>query len=155
MPNETISHPGSIEVDVLDGTQKARIKKWKMRDRAELRPRIGKLFEKIMSLEGKTVDFSLAAVFLNAEEECSEIARLCVEFPYSDTKFDDLNWEDLPTIVQAVWTLNIVGPEGAGLVGKATGLLAPLLSSRMKTESKPSGPVSASLPVVGEQAPSA
>lgn len=151
----TMSHPGSIEIEVLEGTQKARVKKWKMRDRAELRPRIAKLFEKIVSAEGKTIDFNLASIFMHAEEECAEIARVSVEFPYGSIQFDDLNWEDLPTIVQAVWTLNIVGPEGTGVVGKATSLLAPLFSSRTTSESKPSGPVSASLPDAGDQPQSA
>lgn len=155
MSNGTISHPGSIEIEVLGGQHKARVRKWKMRDRAELRPRIAKLFEKVVSMEGKSFDLSLATIFMNAEEECAEIARVCVEFPYSDIKFDDLDWEDLPTIVQAVWTLNIIGPDGSGLVGKAGGLLAPLLSSRTAIASKPSGPDSVSSPAAGEQLPSA
>ena len=147
MAEGTLSHPRTIDVLVLDGTRSVSVRKWKMRERAELRPRILELFQKISALEGTTIDFGLASVFLHAEEECAEIARLTSTTP-DGLEWDDLDWEDLPDIVQAVWSLNIVTPTGGGLLGKAGGLLAEL-SSPKTTESKLSGPDSASSPEAG------
>lgn len=137
MAEGTMSHPGSVDVSVLDGERQVKIRKWKMRDRANLRPRLATLFEKIVTAQGQTVDLSLAGLFMHAEDECAAIAEASIDLP-SGLAFDDLYWEDLATIVQAIWTLNVVNPSGGGLVGKAGSLLGPMLSTR-PTESKPNG----------------
>jgi len=123
-----------------------------MRDRAELKPRIAKIFEKFTAMQGQQVDFSLATIFTHAEDEVAEICRLSCDL--GDLDWDDLDWEDVPVIAQAVWELNIITEAGGGLVGKTAGLLAPMLSSPQKTESAPSGPDSVSSPADGEAAPS-
>ena len=144
MADGTIAHPTSREVAVLEDTRHVTVRKWKMRDRASLRPRIALLFEKLVGMQEKVgLDVGLADVFMHAEEECAEIARASTSMP-DGLEWDELNWEDLASIVQVVWLVNVVSPDGGGMMGKAGSLLGPLLSTK-QTESKPSGPVSVSL----------
>jgi hypothetical protein len=152
MAEGTISHPQNVEVQVLSDTRHVTVRKWKMRDRAELRPRIASLFEKLASMESVSLDVGLAQIFLHAEEECEHIARVSTAMP-ADLEWDDLDWEDLASIAQSVWLVNIVGPDGGGMLGKVGSLLGPLLSTK-QTESKPSGPVSVSSPDDGAPAQS-
>lgn len=142
MAEGTIAHPNNVEVAVLGGTRHVTVRKWKMRDRAELRPRIASLFQKIAGMEGASLDMGLAEVFITAEEECAQIAQVSTIMP-EDLDWEDLDWEDLASIVQVVWTVNIVSPEGGGMMGKVGSLLGPMLSTKT-TESKPSGPDSVS-----------
>ena len=153
MAEGTIAHPSNVEVAVLGDSRHVTVRKWKMRDRAELRPRISALFQKIAGMEGASLDMGLAEVFMTAEEECAHIARVSTLMP-EDLDWDDLDWEDLASIVQVVWTVNIVGPDGGGMMGKVGSLLGPLLSTKT-TESKPSGQDSASLPDSGPPPPNA
>ena len=152
MAEGTIAHPRNVEVPVLGETRHVTVRKWKMRDRAELRPRLAGLFEKISGMEGIQVGTALADVFMHAEDECAHIAKASTTMP-EDLEWDDLDWEDLAAIVQSVWLLNVVSPDGGGMMGKVLSLLAPLLSTTT-TESKPSGPDSASLPESGVPAQS-
>lgn len=147
MAEGTIAHPRTVEVPVLDGTRHVTVRKWKMRDRANLRPRLATLFAKVSGMEGLAINLGLAEVFMHAEEECAEIAKVTTVMP-EDLEWDDLDWEDLAAIVQAVWLLNVVGPDGEGMVGKVGSLLGPMLSTR-PTETKPSGPDSVSSPEDG------
>ena len=144
MAEGTIAHPRNMEVPVLGDTRHVTIRKWKMRDRAELRPRLAALFQKLVSIDGAKLDVGLAEVFIHAEDECAEIARASTSMP-DGLEWDDLDWEDLAAIVSGVWFLNIVGPDGGGMVGKVGSLLGPMLSAN-QTESKPSGQDSVSSP---------
>jgi len=145
MPSEgTLAHPRSVEVPVLGGERHVTVRKWKMRDRANLRPRLANLFSKISSMEGQALNLGLAEVFMHAEDECAAIAEASTSMP-EGLEWDDLDWEDLAAIVQTVWTVNVITPDGGGMVGKVGSLLGPLLSTR-QTESKPSGQDSASSP---------
>ena len=148
MAEGTIAHPRNVEVPVLDGERHVTVRKWKMRDRSELRPRLASLFAKIAGMEGMALNLGLAEVFMHAEDECAAIAQASTSMP-EDLPWDDLDWEDLAAIVQAVWTLNVAGPEGQGMVGKVGSLLGPLLSMK-GSESKPSGLASVSSPDDGE-----
>lgn len=144
-----MSHPRTIEVSVLGGERHVTVRKWKMRERAILRPRLTELFEKVIALQEQSdgINLSLVSVFMHAEGECAAIAEASTSMP-DDLKWDDLDWEDLPDIVQAVWSLNVAG----GLMGKVGSLLGPLLSTN-PTASKPSGQDFASSPAAGEVAP--
>lgn len=153
MAEGTISHPRNVEVAVMGDERHVTVRKWKMRDRAELRPRIASLFEKIANMEGASLNAGLAEVFLHAEDECAEIAQCSTTLP-EDLEWDDLDWEDLASIVQTVWTLNIASADGGGMMGKVVSLLGPLLSTN-PTASKPSGLDSVSLPDGGEPAQNA
>ena len=144
MEEGTIAHPRNVEVAVLGGERHVTVRKWKMRDRAELRPRLAKLFAKVAGMEGQSLNLGLAEVFMHAEEECAEIAKVSTDMP-KDLEWDDLDWEDLAAIVQTVWAVNVIPPDGGGMVGKVGSLLGPLLSTR-PTESKPSGQDSVSSP---------
>jgi hypothetical protein len=149
MAEGTLAHPRNVEVAVLGDTRHVTVRKWKMRDRAELRPRLAALFAKVAGMEGQALNLGLAEVFMHAEEECAEIARVSTVMP-EDLEWDDLDWEDLAAIVQTVWLLNVVGPDGGGLAGKVGSLLGPMLSTN-PTESKPSGQDSACSPDGGAQ----
>lgn len=137
MTEGTIAHPRNVEVAVLGGERHVTVRKWKMRDRAELRPRLATLFAKIATLEGLALNLGLAEIFMHAEDECAEIAKVSTVMP-EGLPWDELDWEDLAAIVQVVWTLNVMGPDGGGMAGKVGSLLGPLLSTS-PTESKPSG----------------
>jgi hypothetical protein len=152
MTEGTMAHPRTVEVPVLGEERHVTVRKWKMRDRAELRPRIASLFEKLANMEGASMNAGLAEIFLHAEDECAEIAQCSTTMP-ADLEWGDLDWEDLAAIVQTVWVLNIASPDGGGMMGKVVSLLAPLLSTS-PTESKPSGPDSVSLPDGGAPAQS-
>ncbi len=152
MSTGTTSHPAVLEVAVLSNERHVTVRKWKMRDRANLRPRLLALFQKLADVQGNAVNLGMTEMFMHAENECAEIAQASTTVPDGLT-WDDLDWEDLPDIVQAVWTLNVAGPDGGGLVGKVGSLLGPLLSTT-ETESNPSGQDSASLPGDGEPLPS-
>ena len=148
MAEGTLAHPRNVEVKVLGDSRHVTVRKWKMRDRSLLRPRLAELFSKIAGMEGKAVNLGLAEVFMHAEDECAEIAKISTNMP-EDLEWEDLDWEDLAAIVSVVWSLNVAGPEGGGLVGKVGSLLGPLLSTK-QTESKPSGLASVSSPESGE-----
>jgi len=153
MSEGTTSHPATLDVAVLNGERHITVRKWKMRDRATLRPRLVALFQKLVEVQGTALNMGMTDIFMHAEDECAEIARASCSVP-EDIEWDDLDWEDLPDIVQAVWTLNVASPNGGGLVGKVGSLLGPLLSTT-ETENKPSGQDSVSSPAGGEQSPSA
>jgi hypothetical protein len=150
MSEGTIAHPRVMDVEVLSGERHVTIRKWKMRDRAELRPRLAALFQKIVSLEGAKMDIGLAEIFMHAEDECAAIAETSTSMP-PGLAWGDLDWEDLSAIVSAVWILNVAGPDGSGMAGKVGSLLGPMLSTN-QTESKPSGPDSVSSPDDGAPA---
>lgn len=167
----TLAHPGYSEVPVgPEGKITARINKWTMAQRAELKPQLARLIERIMSVKASP-DLDLAVLFDSAEDEIAQICRLCTILPEGKS-FDDLLWEDLPVLAQAIWETNIITEDGGGVAGKLTSLLAPLLAqvfksgqmralalamaeSQSKTASKQRQPDSPSSPGGGEPTPSA
>jgi len=152
MAEGTISHPLSTSVPVLGEMHNVTVRKWKMRDRAELRPRLATLFQKLSTMQGASLELGLTEIFSYAEDECAAIAEASTVMP-EGLAWGDLDWEDLPAIVSAVWFLNVMGPDGGGMVGKVGSLLGPLLSTK-PIESKPSGQDSVSSPDGGEVPPS-
>jgi hypothetical protein len=143
MPTDhgTLSHPGSttITAHIDDEEIKVTIRKWKMRDRAELKPRIVRVLEKITGRNGE-MTLDLASMMLVAEEEIYEIAKVSAVLP-DGKEFDDMDLNDLVDIAQAVWVTNILGPEGGGLMGKLGILLAPILETKsaQKTSNEQNG----------------
>lgn len=122
------AHPKTKIVELCDGDVKARIPKWTMAMRAEIKPRLVGLLQQVgVKAEDGTVVTGIAGLFQFAEDELVEICRACVKLP-EGTGFDDLLWEDLPIMVQAIWEHNIVTDDGKGLAGKALSLLAPLMA---------------------------
>jgi len=122
-----LAHPQAKVIELSDGAVKARVPKWTMAVRADVKPRLVGLLEQVgkRSADGAVVS-GIADLFAFAEDELVEICRMCVKLP-DGVGFDDLLWEDLPIMVQAIWEHNIVTDSGGGLGGKALSLFMPLL----------------------------
>lgn len=120
-------HPGYSLVPVLDGAAQAKIRKWTMAQRADIKPRLAAVLMKIADLRSNTAQFTLPGFFTEAEDEIAEICRVSVELP-EGISFDDLHWADLPVLAQGVWDTNIVTEDGGGLAGKLISLVAPVLA---------------------------
>lgn len=126
----SLAQPGHTVVRLAGGTVKGIVRPWTMAQRAELKPRVIGLLDRLGTLDGKGLELNLATVFSEAEEELIEIARLSVELP-DGVAFDQLLWEDLPIIVQAVWETSVARADGTGLLGKAAGLLGNALGTAL------------------------
>ncbi len=116
----TLAHRVARVVDVCGGEFKVKVRPWVMSQRAELKPKLAKLLERVQAGSG---DLSLASVIVEAEEEIVEIAKATAEMPEGLT-WDELLWEDLPSIAQAIWETSVVTLGGGGIAGKALALLA-------------------------------
>jgi len=122
-----IAHPQAKAISLCDGTVTARIPKWTMAKRADVKPRIVGLLEQVGNKAGDgTVVTGIADLFAVGEEELVQICKVCVELP-DGVSFDDLLWEDLPIMVQAIWETNVQTDEGGGIGGKALSLFMPLM----------------------------
>jgi len=125
--NGTVAHPGFTKVKLRGGEYEGKVRPWTMAQRAEIKPALGAILERVESMRnGREVDVSLPTLFLKAENEIAELCRISVELPVG-VSWDDLFWEDLANIAQAVWETNIVTGNGGGLAGKLLGLLSPFL----------------------------
>lgn len=122
-------HPPSVDLVLMLTTGEEKfvtLRPWSMGQRGELRPRIEALLAKLGATQGGAAALdagSLAAIYLDAEEELAQLARASLP---EDFPWDDLAWEELPVIVQALWRLNIAREDGGGLLGKVTGGLIQL-----------------------------
>lgn len=122
-----IAHPQAKIVDVIGGQYQAKVPKWTMAMRAECKPRIAAILERVEGRFNAGQPISgLADLFTFAESELVDITRTCVVLP-DGLAFDDLLWEDLPLLVQAIWEHNLVTDEGEGLAGKVMSLFVPLM----------------------------
>ncbi|MGH3997605.1 MAG: hypothetical protein ACRDTJ_09110 [Pseudonocardiaceae bacterium] len=133
----SIVHPASRRVPVVGGQASVEVRPWTMAQRAALRPRITTLLAKVLELEQnplKGVD--LPQLFELAEDEIAEVVRASVHLP-PELAWDELSWEDLPVLAQAVWEICIARPDG-GLGGKVARALAGALTlPRGKSSSPP------------------
>lgn len=123
--NGTAAHPGFTKVKLKGGEIEGKIRPWTMAKRAELKPALGAIIARVEDLRGDE-GFSFPKLLMEAEEELIQIAQVSVELPEGVT-FDELLWEDLPNLVQAIWETNIITEAGGGLGGKLVSLLKPLL----------------------------
>ncbi len=131
----SLAHPGYTVVKLQGGNLEGKVRPWTMAQRAELKPILMRLLETLGGLDRKeNQDLSLAAVFSEAEEEFMVLAEMSVELP-SDVKWDELYWEDGPTIVQAVWETSLAREDGQGLMGKVMGVLGTALTSALQAQS--------------------
>jgi hypothetical protein len=127
----SLAHPGYTVVKLQGGSLEGRVRPWTMAQRAELKPILLELLELLSGLDKPNGELSLAAIFSEAEDEFTEIARLSVELP-KDAVWDDLYWEDVPVIIQAVWETSLVRDNGTGLMGKVMGVLATALTAAVQ-----------------------
>lgn len=125
--NADLSHRTAREIDICGGTKKAKVRPWTMADRAEMKPMVAAVLARVQG-EGASGNLSLASIMVDAEEELVDIARATVELP-KGVKWDDLLWEDLPSIVQAIWETSIVTNDGGGVAGKALALIGGMTRS--------------------------
>jgi hypothetical protein len=125
-----VAHPPTQKVELSTG-KKLTLRPWTMAQRAELRPRIGKLLEELAKLEGGEQGFSaeaplgqrLAGLFMALEDEVTEIVRESIPLTaLSAEEWDAISWgDDVPTLAMAIWELNLARP--GGVMGKlAAGL---------------------------------
>jgi hypothetical protein len=121
----SVAHPPTLTIDLSDGS-KVTLKPWTMAQRAQIRPALSQLLGHLSLLEGGLAAIGqqgLIELFLTAEEQVVDLCRATVANQINDEQWDELAWEDLPVIAQAIWELNVVRPDGGGLLGKmAAGL---------------------------------
>lgn len=159
---QSVAHPPVARIEVMCGAHTVSIRPWTMAQRAELRPRVADIIDRIMQLQMTPATVDLAQLFVHAENEIAEIVRASIELPDGLT-WDQLLWEDLPSLAQAVWEIAIVRADGGGLAGKVMGVVAEALSSKtvldaLLTSQQPSATSSSdspSLPDAGAPTPSA
>lgn len=127
--NDQVSglHPVRVEVPVCGGARTVHVAPWTMAQRRELKPRLTALVTKVLELNVRPQDVDLATLFQHAEDELEAIARATAQLPPGLT-WDELAWEDLPTIVQAIWETSIDRGDGSGMAGKLGGVAASLLN---------------------------
>jgi hypothetical protein len=97
-----------------------------MAQRAELRPKVTDLLGELAKLEGGTLaNLGLADLFMAMEDQVVMLVRASVPLDQlSAEEWDAMAWEDVPTLAQAIWELNVARPDGGGILGKllASGL---------------------------------
>lgn len=126
-----IAHPEPVTVKLMGGQVSAEIPKWTMARRAQIKPKIARLFQRAVSTDPENRISSVSDLFTVAEDELVEICRVCVILP-EGVKFDDLLWEDLPIMVQAIWDHNVITEGGGGLAGKLAHLVQPMLAAALR-----------------------
>ncbi len=120
---DSIVHAIGVEVPVQGGAAKVRVRPWRMAQRAELRPKVAALLDRIEKQREGGLPTTLGALFELAEAEIADVVRASVELPEGVT-WDDLFWpEDLVDLAQAVWETSIVRADGKGALGKLAGVL--------------------------------
>lgn len=155
MESVTGAFPNIRRVPVQGGKHEVLVAPWTMAQRRELKPALTKLIERFVSMQGGVQNIDLAALFDQAEDELIAVARATAQLPPGLT-WDELYWEDLPNIVQAIWETSIQRADGGGLMGKLSGVLVQAINAaRLKTNpipqpsTGPKSPVSPSSPVDG------
>jgi hypothetical protein len=120
---DSIVHAIGVEVPVLGGAHKVRVRPWRMAQRAELRPKVAALLDRIETERLTQGTATFAKLLTVAEAEIAEVVRASVELP-PGVAWDDLLWpEDLITLGQAVWETSVVRKDGTGAAGKVIGVL--------------------------------
>jgi hypothetical protein len=118
------AHPEVKRVPVQGGEYQITVKPWTMSQRRELRPLLADLIAKVLTLQDndKPSGAELTDIFLLAEDEIAQIVRATIgkELPCD---WDDLWWEDLAVLAQAVWETSIDRGDGGGLAGKLKGAM--------------------------------
>lgn len=145
--------PRKVAVKVCEGRHEVTVRPWTMAQRRELKPQLAQLAVRLGGFQSAMTEDSadtLAALFNHAEEELAEITRVSVQLPEGLT-WDELLWEDLPNLVQAVWEVCIAPADGGGLAGKLVAVAGRLLTlaSAKQTSTQPNVPASPSSPAAG------
>lgn len=125
-----VAHPRSVTAPVAGGRVLLVVRPWSMAARAELKPLLVALLDRLSKLPEGASAFDLATLFAHAEDEVAAIVRATVqrELAAAGVSWDDLDWEDLLILAQAVWETSVVRPDGGGLGGKVVRAVFGLLS---------------------------
>lgn len=156
---EQVVHPATREVEVAGGAFRVAVSPWTMAQRAKIKPRLVAVLKKLGAVEANPRAFSLAEAFEQYEDELAAIVRDSITFP-PDRTWDELAWEDLAVLLQAVWEVCVVREGDKGLAGKLAGALGrglrALLSEPLPPTSSPapSSAASPSSPTDGGPTPS-
>lgn len=129
----SVAQPGHIVVPLCGGTREGKVHPWTMAQRADLRPRLLALLDRVGALDGSDGQLNLGVLFMQAEDELASIARASIVLP-EDLTWDELQWADLPNIIQAVWEANFANEEG--LMGKLLAMLANALQAVAAKQAK-------------------
>jgi len=119
---QNVVHPSARSIPVAGGAWQVLVAPWTMAQRAAVRPKLLALFARL-GLDGKKVlEINLSDLFLHVEQELVEIVQASVRLPDGLT-WDQLLWEDIPVLVQAIWEVCVVrGDQGiAGKIASALG----------------------------------
>ena len=128
-------HPRAVSVPIMGGDRHLYVRPWTMAQRSELRPLVIDLVTRFFEWQSKPTDVGLADILSNFEDQCAAIAEASVRSQLHEMNlvWDDLEWEDLPAIVQAVWQTSVVRPDGGGVGGKLLGLVQSLTGGQPAT----------------------
>ncbi len=134
-----VAHPPEVTIEI--GGRSLTLKPWTMAQRVKIRPVLGALLGHLSLLDGgfaKLGNAGLVDLFLVAEEQIAAICRASLGDLVTEAEWDEMAWEELPVIAQALWSLNVVRPDGGGVLGKlGAGLGTVLAAARQTTPSSP------------------
>ncbi len=112
----------------MGGLHQVAVRPWTMAQRRELKPFLADLITKVLTLDdlkNRPKGAELAEIFMVAEDELMQVVQSTVanDLP-KEVSWDDLYWEDLPILAQAIWDTSISRGANGGLAGKLAGALA-------------------------------
>lgn len=169
-PAPSTVHP-ERRVPVKGGTRYVVIRPWSMALRRQVKPLLLSVAKRLEIRDLATAGNAIAALFDQIEEELYQIAQLTLGLTEAEME-EQLDWEDLPTLVQATIEICLLRADGGGLAGKLLRVLAvpamrgrtagapaadaspnPPSATPISSGSKP--PASLSSPGAGEPTPTA
>lgn len=121
------THPVERSVKVCGGKRTVKVRPWTMAVRHSLRPRLSVLIGRVTEVmrdQPRTVSWQ--TLFEEAEEEVYQVVRETLGF--EDAQMDELWYEDLPILAQAVFEVCVMRDDGGGVLGK----LAPLATNMLQ-----------------------
>ena len=133
-----IAHPRVLEVPVSTGlddgtTRKVRLRKWTMAQRAELKPKVLAVLDRIVGLQGGisgALSSDLVQLFMEVEDEIVDVVRASISREeLSDADWDAMDWSDAPDLAFGLWELNITG--AGGIMGKAGAALGAMFGNAL------------------------
>lgn len=158
------AHPEVKRVRVQGGKFTIPVRPWTMAQRRELKTMLADLFDKILVMDdpnAKISNVDLVQIFAKAEDEVADIVQTTIQNDLPNgCEWDNLYWEDLPVLAQAIWQTSIARGTDGGLAGKAVSVLAQIIAehaglptTNSESETSKKSPASPSSPDGGEPTP--
>ena len=138
------TNPRFLEVPILGGTKKVRVRPWTMDQQDEMFPLVVSLVEQYVAWQGTPDKLSVSVLVLQFKDEIQEICRHTVraDLEEIDLKWSGLDGEDLWGIAQAIWNTSISRPGGGGMLGKLMATMGPSLLGALQKQSGANGKTS-------------